>query len=80
MSQESPEQQIPLALSPTALAQRDANTMPTEYPKSIGKKTLDARYARDARRLPETPTHWISVTMHACHDSHSTPPSPLKLT
>jgi hypothetical protein len=61
MSQESPEQQMPLALSPTALAQRDANTMPTEYPKSIGKKTLDARYARDARRLPETPTHWISA-------------------
>jgi hypothetical protein len=60
MSQESPEQQMPLALSPTALAQRDANTMPTEYPKSIGKKTLDARYARDARRLPET-THWISA-------------------
>ena len=53
MSQESPEQQMPLALSPTALAQRDANTMPTEYPKSIGKKTLDARYARDARRLPK---------------------------
>ena len=48
MSQDSPEQQMPLALSPTALAQRDANTMPTEYPKSIGKKTLDARYARDA--------------------------------
>ena len=43
MSQESPEQQIPLALSPTALAQRDANMIPTEYPKSIGKKTLDAR-------------------------------------
>lgn len=81
MSQESPEQQIPLALSPTALAQRDANTMPTEYPKSIGKKTLDARYARDARRLPETPTHWISAaTMHTFHDSHSTPTSPLKLT
>ena len=51
MSQESPEQQIPLALSPTALAQRDANMVPTEYPKSIGKKTLDARYARDARQL-----------------------------
>ena len=51
MSQDSPEQQMPLALSPTALAQRDANMIPTEYPKSIGKKTLDARYARDARRL-----------------------------
>ena len=51
MSQESPEQQMPLALSPTALAQRDANMIPTEYPKSIGKKTLDARYARDARWL-----------------------------
>lgn len=51
MSQESPEQQMPLALSPTALAQRDGNMIPTEYPKSIGKKNLDARYARDARRL-----------------------------
>ena len=61
MSQESPEQQILLALSPTALAQRDANTMPTEYPKSIGKKTLDARYARDVRRLTETPTHRTSA-------------------
>lgn len=56
MSQESPEQQMPLALSPTALAQRDGNMIPTEYPKSIGKKNLDARYARDARRLGQTPT------------------------
>jgi hypothetical protein len=45
MSQESPEQQMPLALSPNALAQKDVNAMPTEYPKSIGKKLLDARYA-----------------------------------
>ena len=51
MSQDSPEQQMPLALSPTALAQRDGNMIPTEYPKSIGKKNLDARYARDARWL-----------------------------
>lgn len=81
MSQESPEQQIPLALSPTALAQRDANTMPTEYPKSIGKKTLDARYARDVRRLSKRRRigHQLA-TMHTIHDSHSTPTSPLKLT
>eukprot|EP00230_Micromonas_polaris_P002615 CAMPEP_0119221524 /NCGR_PEP_ID=MMETSP1327-20130426/28546_1 /TAXON_ID=38833 /ORGANISM="Micromonas pusilla, Strain RCC2306" /LENGTH=105 /DNA_ID=CAMNT_0007219695 /DNA_START=181 /DNA_END=498 /DNA_ORIENTATION=+ len=44
MSQESPEQQMPLALSPNALAQKDVNAMPTEYPKSIGKKLLDARF------------------------------------
>jgi hypothetical protein len=44
MSQESPEQQVPQNLSPTALVQRDANAMPVEYPKSIGKKILDARY------------------------------------
>mmetsp|Transcript_2567 Transcript_2567/g.10728 ORF Transcript_2567/g.10728 Transcript_2567/m.10728 type:complete len:107 (+) Transcript_2567:188-508(+) len=78
MSQESPEQQMPLALSPTALAQRDANTMPTEYPKSIGKKTLDARFRSPTDSNMSPASKFVNAKKGGKKSSHGCMPSQLE--
>ena len=60
MQAESPENQTPVALSPNAMAQRDMNAMPAHVPPvSVGKKTFDARYAREIFRVNGSRTHRV---------------------